>query len=811
MTTKPYRTEEAVQIVKRAAAGRRKLLDELRSYTTDSSVKRANLGGEPGAGFEQSFASLAYTYVQEKAPALADFMIGFQLVDKSEDNQKAVGIFGFKIGSQWAYVPVFFLHGNLKGHELLYLKNQDTFVPLKENWVNYLLSKKPHVLGEMSRGPQDLHQMGMMEPDMRSLALPPDAGKFASYQNPNIKSWAKPIMPKLAAWVTESPGANPARLNLRDFIKEDVEFAKLAVRLCKKYPSIKAAMDDLHGADMLRDTLLEMKDNFAKLASKSVLNAPVKDAAPRSRSILKSAAAEEPKKLEIKTDVITTDHTEASESDREKLLRDGYLINDHRKGEEVSVAYNTQVELALSNPDSTDVYEVLVKPGGFKKCLIVHNPHGGDGRKRTAMIVDLDSKKFQNCHPTKIFAKQLERGKSDVEEYKDWFEGLENSSSLTTGATYCVLAPNGQGTSVFEVREDLGEDCYRVNWRSFGWDERPDYLPDLDRSPSRYSLSVTTPTKPVDVIYFNKREGTGMRSINGKLYLPNDVKTMKLKDPPSCKKCSKGEEDCTCDYFHHDYDVDNDPIKPGNLVDLQMEIMQKTSAMKIWCDHNEVVINQKRMSKLAGLFHLVKDHGLREKQAKRMLKEAEKFGGMRYRIKYANPYAAMEGPGAPGFPGAEYGSMDLMGQGIPTMDGPQVNFEQVPELAAGNTDQSVYDPMQMVDPMAMQSAQQAAQMGQKDVFDTTMISSMLKAVREDSIVDRYLGDLTKALDRLGRILFMFYWHNEEFMNRYGKQDLPELEDTIRNAFEMLGDLVLYLKQKTIDSGSMGMDLGSNLS
>jgi len=80
-----------------------------------------------------------------------------------------------------------------------------------------------------------------------------------------------------------------------------------------------------------------------------------------------------------------------------------------------------------------------------------------------------------------------------------------------------------------------------------------------------------------------------------------------------------------------------------------------------------------------------------------------------------------------------------------------------------------------------------------------MIASMLKAVRDDTMVDRYMGDLMKALDRLGRILFMFYWHGEEFSDRYGKQDLPELEDSLRNAFEMLGDVVLFLKEKTIET------------
>ena len=162
-----------------------------------------------------------------------------------------------------------------------------------------------------------------------------------------------------------------------------------------------------------------------------------------------------------------------------------------------------------------------------------------------------------------------------------------------------------------------------------------------------------------------------------------------------------------------------------------------------------------------------------------------------------------------GVPGANYSTSDSIYGNIPTMEGPQTDYMDVPELAAGNTDPSIYDPTQMMDPMAMQTAQQARQQGQKEVFDTSMVSSMLKAVQQDSLVDKYLGDLVKALDRLGRILFMFYWHNDSFMNRYGKQDLPELENNLRNAFEVLGDVVIYLKQKTINGGAVE-DFGSNI-
>lgn len=136
---------------------------------------------------------------------------------------------------------------------------------------------------------------------------------------------------------------------------------------------------------------------------------------------------------------------------------------------------------------------------------------------------------------------------------------------------------------------------------------------------------------------------------------------------------------------------------------------------------------------------------------------------------------------------------------------PQEDFLPVDQMSSQLTDPSVYDPFYQPDQGAMQVAQQASASGQKEVFDTAMIGGMLKSVRQDSLVDRYLGDLVKALDKLGRILFMFYWHQEEFETRYGKHDLPELEDSLRNAFEVLGDVCLFLMEKSV-AGGAGLNL-----
>jgi hypothetical protein len=122
----------------------------------------------------------------------------------------------------------------------------------------------------------------------------------------------------------------------------------------------------------------------------------------------------------------------------------------------------------------------------------------------------------------------------------------------------------------------------------------------------------------------------------------------------------------------------------------------------------------------------------------------------------------------------------------------------VPSLEAGRTDRQIYNPLVQPDMLALRSVGEAARTGQKEVFDTAMMGVLLKTIRDETMIDRFFGDLMKGLDRLGRILFSFYWHQDAFAERYGESDLPEIEDSLRNAFEAVGDILLTLKHKSID-------------
>ena len=62
----------------------------------------------------------------------------------------------------------------------------------------------------------------------------------------------------------------------------------------------------------------------------------------------------------------------------------------------------------------------------------------------------------------------------------------------------------------------------------------------------------------------------------------------------------------------------------------------------------------------------------------------------------------------------------------------------------------------------------------------------------------YVPNLVSTLDKLGRILFLTYWQTDSFEKMYGRDELPELIELVKNTFANLGDLVIFFKRSTPD-------------
>lgn len=754
--------------------------------------------------FEQAFSNLAHAYIKDKAPTLLDHELGFQLLDRNEENTKAVGVLVFKVGSLMLYSPVFFIQGDLKGHELLYIKNQDMFVPLKENWLHYIINRKPNRIG--SGVSQQTEQLGVAQPDLQRLSEPPS--KYASAVMPAAQDFI-PLYSHLitADWgeaVTDYATHCQDRLDLSHFVKQaSLPMLKVLVDTFHRKPQLAQIFDEFHGLGTLHDAI---KEAHVRLDAAAPQDDPyaVTKYRPITGSVLasreKDAIADVRGRVLIVTMESSTQPLTLTDEDREQLVKDEVLITDDRSDDEVSVAVKSRVGERLANPGETGVYQVLTKPGEFEKCLVVVGPHGKCGRENHCVVVRLNNGYAWGNYPKQAVwvADQLEdttEFPGDPSSWEKWFDKLSDSDITSNSrSTYMAVGPNREASCAFRVYKSYGSydggKSYEISFDTYLSNGGGDYPRALN---SGYSDGDYSSPR----LHIDAKNGTKLRSNAGDVYLPKTYKIIKLSngdydDDMCCNPCGASGSK-------------TEPLRLGNMVDAQMLVMSKTAELRIKESAGQYWVNQEFIpSHTAALSHLVRDHGLREEPSRTLLKLAQarsrSGNAVVCRVKYASPYLTdTGGPNAPHMDEPPSYQNNMLGYDGPTSS-PYEQEQVVPELQASNTDPSVYDmdPQKQDEPMDVAAVQQAAATGQKEVFDTSVISSMLKAVRDDTMIDRYLPDLTSGMDKLGRLMFMFYWHQDKFAERYGKQDLPELEDSLRNAFEVISDVILFLKQKTVE-------------
>ncbi len=840
----------------------------LREFTPEAGFKQANIGGDQESGFEQAFSSLAFAYLKDRAPRLLDYIIGFQLVDRNEDNTKAIGIFGFKVGKTWLYAPVFFLNGDLKGNELLYIKNQDAFVPAKENWVNYILARRPHTLGEGSD--QDVFQLGGLSPNFSRLAGNVGGrGKFSSdvngkYYAPteeaarallvsldgqghgiikdaagnrisgcrcdgsnhtivtvdptkcavdatntgriggrDVDGWARDFYPLFAAAATKQANflfrdqpkgqrldlakiasapltaafvGDAAVPDLTDFLSSHPSLLKHAHQLYKTYPGVKVAFDRFYGGE---DYFLTTAKAMAAKYAGDVMNTVTACNPPRYLTRSDLLSGNYPKVYPSPASAVKSAAV-LDDAEKTRLMTEGYVIQDKRADDKKTTAYDVTTKNIFTNATETGLCDVLVKPGSVEKMIVLVNPYSEKGPTSLTCAFKVSGEKpFTLSLPTQLYV----TGTTLRSDWTDWYDKQSDKTTPGESDYYVFVGANGQATLPFNVGDKYNENRYRVNFcdsiGSMTQDEAKRRLPHNVRH------GPTTGTKYGVLMTVGERGGSRIQTVDGIIHIPKDgFKLVKVKNV---------------------YRDDQARIGLASPLDLQALLTEKTARLKIWSDGVEVSMLSKlgsvTLSPREALFNLVQKHGLDENAAKALLKQAASGrDAVAVGLKYAAGYPFMGGgPNAPAMPPPEVGS-EQVGYGSVPAQYQQEEHLDIPGSDASTTDPSVYDPFLTPDRGAMGIAEEAGQSGQKEVFDASMISGMLKSVTQDSMIDRYLGPLMKALDKLGRLMFMLYWHQEEFQDRFGKAELPDLEDAIRNTFEALGDTLLTLKEKTIDAG-----------
>lgn len=801
--------------------------------------KLASLGGAANdSDFEKSFSTLAHVYLRDKAPSLLKYEVGFQLIDKNEDNTKAAGMAVFRAGGQWLYVPILFISGRIKGHELLYLKDLDQFVPLKDNWVQEILNKRPSVLGEPIEGAPGEH--GISAPDFQSLRAP--RTKFASHIVPTHLPAAAVIAHCLAG----NPLALEKYASLRS-LPQFLESAPLAerlifARLVYDYPAVAQKIFALHKEANLDQTVRNTVSEARRLnlkKKKKVRPNPELQKALESQLQNVASSTEggvlepyEPELAKQSAAIVIysirsslTLPANLSDKDKEELLRKGYKVEDRRSEAQKSKAYTLATDLRLANPTQTGIYDVFLADGTFERCLVIPNPFTvvspnaalreehlresedttRDARDR-AVVIRLSDKRFFSCPRSMVYVRVRDSVLDEDSSYESFYESLPTvweKLSDNPQAFGVILTPRGSGTQPIEFNGDLGESSEStlvLRGREYN---------------NHTSISVTAyPRRTTARFYVRKGSASAPRIVSKPrserhydfhfepegsyidVFLPGQAKFLSLSE--------SDEAGCCCSVLASPSEPPFSVALLGKPALLDLALGAALPQIKVAAvdrGRSYIVNGKPCEDKVAALSELMLVHGLSEQAAEGILKEASAKGTSRFWIKYAQPTPPpgtpanlLPGPGAPPMPDPSMMAMPLAGGG---------SVNTMPSMAAtvpaGLPQQTPANPYELpADPMASQALAQAAQTGQKEVLDPAAIGAILRYSTNDNLVDQYIPELMAALDRLGRILLAFYWHREQFQERYGKQDLPELEDSLRTNFERLGDLVLSLKQRTIE-------------
>jgi hypothetical protein len=108
-----------------------------------------------------------------------------------------------------------------------------------------------------------------------------------------------------------------------------------------------------------------------------------------------------------------------------------------------------------------------------------------------------------------------------------------------------------------------------------------------------------------------------------------------------------------------------------------------------------------------------------------------------------------------------------------------------------------------------QIAQYASEKQLPNVFEHGLVGTLTQVYDSLAMIDKYLPDMENALDRLGRILFLFFWKPRDFEDAYGSDDMSNLENQLLSNFKSFGSLTLDLLKRSNKRKLGNVSLSSN--
>lgn len=667
--------------------------------------------------FEKNFFSLASAIVQEQFPDLIKYSLGFQLLEKSPDNDWAVGIYVLRLKTL-AFIPFIFDNGKVVGYDLLYLPKYDIFLPTTELWISYLKTKDIDVFDkEVDKEYEGLATSSFpnLLPLRRPVSFTPGgAVKFSSKGRYTVAVSRKTL--QLLA---------PSLRLLR--ILKSSSLCRGLVVLLDRYPPLAKKIARKYSCDFLRAVL-------EKASEPDIVPIP-------------KPKVEVYSELDCEFGVVPDVLVDA-------IQKRGYVIVDNRDDEETT-------NKVIRSPVNFSSFQVL-NPGFYKTIVndpftietgyviegVVANrslerywffiPENGDVLYRTVQ----DSKYSMNSAPYVLA--HVSREQNFPRGFKKVTQTLIDALNGDKKALD-DYQKNGNGTSYLLILDRKGN-ALCLPQLYFGCDHLQFVLTDKPSIRIQRSRALDDPSYIV--------------------FIPNDAVYKVFKEVQDWKQPSL--------LSVHEH------LKEAGYRQIKLAHFR---------DQDQYAVNDKLCNKLEAVVYLMKEFGLREAVAEKLLKQAFIHGKQIFFVKRAlkdedqpsvwfpSTYATAEF--APGYKAHGSISVDYIVPGLKRPK-PVINILEPPP-------ERVFQTLKKLD-----------EINNGEIFDAALISSILHTTRDENLIDVYIPKIIGGIDAIGRILFALYVHRDKLKERYDEADYNKLIDNCKTALELVGDLVMDLSQRNID-------------
>ena len=734
--------------------------------------------------FEKKFGQLAYAQIAEKVPSLIAHYKGFQLLDKNDDDTEAAGVAAFLVNDLFMYIPVFFLSGDIKGTDLLYVYQRDMFVPSTDNWV---VSLKKFGLNTMGKSVK-------MDNPEQSTYTEPGGITLDSMNMENIR--------KMASQLSDDPNT---------LITGEAVEAMFGKATTMMLPTLAGGLKGMgkQAASAFMHTFAGNPDFANALLAVYEPDALQKIAEEATKSITEVLEGPEPEKVTIIDSIEDEEVANLSSQEKKLLMANGTYVIDHRANP--SKVYRDRVESdTLSTPQSSGIYNILMRDGSYKKLAVIRvkrahtrmrNTDRNVGRQGGTSIILIDPEK-----PTTGYCVEAKKVHGQIED-------ANNATQLQVLDKLKEVTRMELDKRVTKINEYWAKDYEKRPTKAptrriallCGKDDAVltdlrntyDKSPDGDGSEAGdIKLGIAVPIWGDSVVYLednnfivNIAKNKYVETVGDVIMIPRTARMLDI-----------------------DGDVPWELGRPETLPGLAHKAEKEGSLMslELYVDGNTASINTSagstgRIGKTAALRTLVLHHGIAAQDAQHILKEARdtRSGCKRYLVEHASQYkqAANVSTGY-----SRYGD-ESFGNASSSDSKPDISFSQedaVDQTVTTHRDRSGYGTTDgLIDDQGVDQAVAASQAGIKEVFDTTVLQQLLDVADIAELRTDYVSDLLKATDSIGRLIFLFYWHREAFEDKYGTSEVAKLENTLINVFSSVGDLTLFLREKTSEHHVFG--------